>query len=143
MNTSRVPGGLPKRLAVSCQRAVGSTPIIRSRANSPRRPASARQRIMTTWPAGIDRLCVNTIRTLAIDAIQKANFGHPGPPMGMAPTVYTLWQRILRFDPQDPIWPNRDRFVLSAGHGSMLLQRAALDANAGACRARVHYGNLH
>jgi transketolase len=69
----------------------------------------------------IDRWCVNTIRTLAIDAIQQANSGHPGTPMGMAPTVYTLWQRVLRFDPEDPIWPNRDRFVLSAGHASMLL----------------------
>jgi transketolase len=69
----------------------------------------------------IDQLCVNTIRTLAIDAIQKANSGHPGTPMGMAPTVYTLWQRVLRFDPQDPIWLNRDRFVLSSGHASMLL----------------------
>ena len=68
-----------------------------------------------------DQLCVDTIRTLAIDAIQQANSGHPGTPMGMAPTVYTLWQRILRFDPEDPIWPNRDRFVLSAGHASMLL----------------------
>jgi len=79
---------------------------------------------MTTsmqWPADIDRLCVNTIRTLSIDAIQQANSGHPGTPMGMAPTMYTLWQRVLRFDPQDPIWPNRDRFVLSAGHASMLL----------------------
>ena len=69
----------------------------------------------------IDQLSVNTIRTLAIDAIQKANSGHPGTPMGMAPTAYCLWQRVLRFDPQDPIWPNRDRFVLSAGHASMLL----------------------
>jgi transketolase len=69
----------------------------------------------------VDELCVNTIRTLAIDAIQKANSGHPGTPMGMAPTVYALWQRVLRFDPEDPIWPNRDRFVLSAGHASMLL----------------------
>jgi transketolase len=69
----------------------------------------------------LDELCINTIRTLAIDAIQQANSGHPGTPMGMAPTVYTLWQRVLRFDPQDPIWPNRDRFVLSAGHASMLL----------------------
>ena len=69
----------------------------------------------------LDELCVNTIRTLAIDAIQKANSGHPGTPMGMAPTVYALWQRVLRFDPEDPIWPNRDRFVLSAGHASMLL----------------------
>ena len=69
----------------------------------------------------LDELCVNTIRTLAIDAIQQANSGHPGTPMGMAPTVYALWQRVLRFDPEEPIWPNRDRFVLSAGHASMLL----------------------
>ncbi len=68
-----------------------------------------------------DVLCVNTIRTLSIDAIQKANSGHPGTPMAMAPVAYTLWQRFLRFDPSDPIWPNRDRFVLSAGHASMLL----------------------
>ena len=61
------------------------------------------------------------MRTLAIDAIQQANSGHPGTPMGMSPTVYCLWQRIMRFDPQDPIWMNRDRFVLSAGHASMLL----------------------
>jgi transketolase len=70
---------------------------------------------------GIDQLCVNTIRTLSIDAIQKANSGHPGTPMSMAPVAYTLWQRYLRFDPADPIWPGRDRFVLSAGHASMLL----------------------
>ncbi len=69
----------------------------------------------------IDTLCVNTIRTLSIDAIQKANSGHPGAVMGMAPAAYTLWQRFLRFDPQHPIWPNRDRFVLSNGHASMLL----------------------
>ena len=69
----------------------------------------------------IDQLCINTIRTLSIDAIQKAESGHPGTPMGMAPVAYTLWQRYLRFDPADPIWPNRDRFVLSAGHASMLL----------------------
>ena len=69
----------------------------------------------------IDTLCINTIRTLSIDAIQKANSGHPGTPMAMAPVAYTLWQRFLRFDPTDPIWPNRDRFVLSAGHASMLL----------------------
>ena len=69
----------------------------------------------------IDKLCINTIRTLSIDAIQKANSGHPGTPMAMAPVAYTLWQRFLRFDPSDPIWPNRDRFVLSAGHASMLL----------------------
>jgi transketolase len=69
----------------------------------------------------IDALCINTIRTLSIDAIQKANSGHPGTPMAMAPVAYTLWQRFLRFDPSDPIWPNRDRFVLSNGHASMLL----------------------
>jgi transketolase len=71
--------------------------------------------------ASLDQLCINTIRTLAIDAVQKANSGHPGTPMAMAPVVYTLWQRFLRFDPDDPIWPNRDRFVLSIGHASMLL----------------------
>ncbi|HEX3263027.1 MAG TPA: transketolase [Solirubrobacterales bacterium] len=69
----------------------------------------------------VDTLCINTIRTLSIDAIQKANSGHPGTPMAMAPVAYTLWQRFLRFDPSDPIWPNRDRFVLSVGHASMLL----------------------
>jgi transketolase len=69
----------------------------------------------------IDQLCINTIRTLSIDAIQKAQSGHPGTPMAMAPAAYTLWQRFLRFDPADPVWPNRDRFVLSAGHASMLL----------------------
>jgi transketolase len=69
----------------------------------------------------IDQLAVNTIRTLAIDAIQKANSGHPGTPMALAPVAYVLWQRFLRFHPGEPIWPNRDRFVLSAGHASMLL----------------------
>ncbi len=69
----------------------------------------------------MDQLCINTIRTLAIDAIQKARSGHPGTPMGAAPVAYWLWQRFLRFDPEHPIWPNRDRFVLSAGHASMLL----------------------
>jgi transketolase len=64
----------------------------------------------------LDRVCINTIRTLAIDAIQAANSGHPGTPMAMAPVGYYLWQYVLRFDPHDPIWPNRDRFVLSAGH---------------------------
>jgi len=68
-----------------------------------------------------DQLSINTIRTLAIDAVQQANSGHPGAPMGLAPVVYSLWQRFLRYDPADPTWPNRDRFVLSAGHASMLL----------------------
>ena len=61
----------------------------------------------------LDQLCINTIRTLSIDAVQQAKSGHPGTPMALAPLVYTIWNRVLRFDPQDPIWPNRDRFVLS------------------------------
>src|SRR5207247_214595 len=69
----------------------------------------------------LERLTINTIRTLAMDAVQAAKSGHPGTPMAMAPVVYCLWQHFLRFDPEDPIWPNRDRFVLSAGHASMLL----------------------
>ncbi len=64
---------------------------------------------------------INTIRTLSMDAVQAANSGHPGTPMALAPVVYCLWQRFLRFDPEDTIWPNRDRFVLSVGHASMLL----------------------
>jgi transketolase len=71
--------------------------------------------------AQLDQTCINTIRTLSMDAVQQANSGHPGTPMAMAPVAYCLWQRILRFDPEDPIWPNRDRFVLSMGHASMLL----------------------
>jgi transketolase len=71
--------------------------------------------------AFLDSLCINTIRTLSIDAVQRANSGHPGTPMALAPVIYTLWQRFLRFDPDDPTWPNRDRFVLSNGHASMLL----------------------
>ena len=69
----------------------------------------------------IVQLAINTIRTLAMDAVQQANSGHPGTPMALAPVVYCLWQRFLRFDPDHPIWPNRDRFVLSAGHASTLL----------------------
>jgi transketolase len=71
--------------------------------------------------AELDQLSINTIRTLSIDAVQQAKSGHPGTPMALAPLVYTLWNRVMRFDPQDPIWPNRDRFVLSNGHASMLL----------------------
>ncbi len=69
----------------------------------------------------MDLTCINTIRTLAIDGVQAADSGHPGTPMAMAPVAYCLWQKFLRFDPQDPVWPNRDRFVLSMGHASMLL----------------------
>src|SRR5260221_261522 len=69
----------------------------------------------------LDQLAINTIRTLSIDAVQQAKSGHPGTPMALAPLVYTVWNRVLRFDPKYPIWPNRDRFVLSNGHASMLL----------------------
>ena len=74
-----------------------------------------------TGSRDVERLAINTIRTLSMDAVQAANSGHPGTPMALAPVTYTLWQRFLRFDPSDPIWPNRDRFVLSIGHASMLL----------------------
>ncbi len=74
-----------------------------------------------TGKEDIDLLCINTIRTLSMDAVQAANSGHPGTPMALAPVVYCLWQHFLRFYPEDPIWPNRDRFVLSVGHASMLL----------------------
>src|SRR6516165_10466170 len=101
-------------------------PVIKSRERdeaysicAPLFSAGAKERPMTDQP--IVTLAINTIRTLSIDAIQQANSGHPGTPMGMAPVVYCLWQHFLRFDPEDPIWPNRDRFVLSAGHASMLL----------------------
>ena len=71
--------------------------------------------------AKLDQLCINTIRTLSMDAVQKANSGHPGTPMALAPVAYVLWDRLLRHNPKNPAWPNRDRFVLSAGHASMLL----------------------
>ena len=81
----------------------------------------ATQVAKATTAAELDLLCINTIRTLSIDAVQAANSGHPGTPMALAPLVYTIWNRVMHFDPQDPIWPNRDRFVLSNGHASMLL----------------------
>ena len=76
---------------------------------------------MTEKFTDLDQLTINTIRMLSIDGVQAANSGHPGLPLGAAPMAYVLWSRFLRFNPQDPKWPNRDRFVLSAGHGSMLL----------------------
>ena len=75
----------------------------------------------TAGQRDLDKRCIDTIRTLAMDAVEKANSGHAGAPMGLAPVAYTLWQQFLRYDPSDPLWPNRDRFVLSAGHASMLL----------------------
>src|SRR5437773_1745663 len=93
----------------------------RSRQGSPpmiaRSPSAASARSRTSR----DALAIDTIRMLAVDAVQKANSGHPGTPMALAPVAYTLWQRFLRYDPLDPLWPDRDRFVLSAGHASMLL----------------------
>jgi len=71
--------------------------------------------------AELDQLAINTMRTLSIDAVERAKSGHPGTPMALSPLVYTIWNRVMRFDPEDPIWPNRDRFVLSNGHASMLL----------------------
>src|SRR5690348_17936914 len=74
-----------------------------------------------TTKTSIEDLAINTIRTLCIDAVQAANSGHPGTPMALAAVTYTLWQEFLRFDPAAPIWSNRDRFVLSAGHAATLL----------------------
>jgi len=81
----------------------------------------ANTEMATANHGALDQLCINTIRTLSMDAVQAANSGHPGTPIALAPAAYCLWQRFLRFDSDDPIWPNRDRFVLSAGHASMLL----------------------
>ena len=72
----------------------------------------------------MDQLAINTIRTLCMDAVQQANSGHPGTPMALAPVAYCLWQRFLALDPEHPIWPNRDRFVLSVGHASTLFETA-------------------
>ena len=81
----------------------------------------SRQRLKGLTSQELDELAINTIRTLSIDAVQQAKSGHPGTPMALAPLVYVIWNEVMRFDPQDPIWPNRDRFVLSNGHASMLL----------------------
>jgi transketolase len=84
----------------------------------------------------LDQLCINTIRTLAMDAVQQANSGHPGTAMALAPLVYTIWRKFLRFNPEDPIWPNRDRFVLSNGHASMLLYAALYLGNVKAVNSK-------
>src|SRR5256714_3391843 len=82
--------------------------------------ASTQPTVTNTTPE-LDKLCINTIRTLAIDAVQKAESGHPGLPLGAAPMAYVLWTRFLRHNPKNLKWANRDRFLLSAGHGSMLI----------------------
>ncbi|MGV8996171.1 MAG: transketolase [Parvibaculaceae bacterium] len=96
--------------------------------------------------SAIDEICINTIRTLSMDAVQKADSGHPGTPMALAPVIYTLWQRFLRFDPSDPVWPNRDRFVLSNGHASMVLYAtlhlADVKAKAGSGEAAVSLDDI-
>ncbi len=96
-----------------------------------------------TEPSSIEQKAINTIRTLSMDAVQAAGSGHPGTPMALAPVVYCLWRRFLRFDPEDPIWPNRDRFVLSAGHASMLLYSMLhLTGTKAVNRAYEHLGEL-
>ena len=82
------------------------------RLNKKREPHNESEKAMSDQ--ALDQLSINTIRTLSMDAVQQANSGHPGTPMALAPAVYTLWNRVMRFDPLDPIWPNRDRFVLCA-----------------------------
>src|SRR5678810_765132 len=86
-----------------------------------RRSAPVSEPATSTVASSLDLLCINTIRTLAMDAVQKAESGHPGTPMALAPLGYVLFTRTMRFDPSDPSWPDRDRFVLSCGHASMLL----------------------
>ncbi len=90
-------------------------------AGSVQRVSESHERVNVSEQSTLDQLCINTIRTLSIDAVQKANSGHPGAPMGLAPVAFSLWQYFLNYDPAEPHWPNRDRFVLSAGHASMLL----------------------
>jgi transketolase len=88
----------------------------------------------------LDQLCINTIRTLTIDAVQKAKSGHPGLPLGAAPMAYVLWTKFMRYNPRNPRWENRDRFLLSAGHGCMLLLAAALTGYDTARRSKI-FGN--
>src|SRR5207244_487841 len=111
----RRDGGRPRRLA--SDGLDGARRGAHRRARGPRPPRTGAAMSV----ADLDELSVNTIRTLSMDAVQQAKSGHPGTPMGMAPVAYALWQWHMRFDPDDPIWPNRDRFVLSMGHASMLL----------------------
>ncbi|MFM8709091.1 MAG: transketolase, partial [Planctomycetia bacterium] len=84
----------------------------------------------------VDRLAIDTIRTLSMDAVEAAKSGHPGTPMALAPVAYTVWKDFLRYDPAEPLWPNRDRFVLSSGPASMLL--SSLSPPAGIRRAAAH-----
>src|SRR5262249_1607588 len=123
----------PRPAAQSPKRPAARDPTVASAAEPPFgrpsfRHSETKETHLTVAPSadtapisGLDQLAIDTIRTLAIDAVQAASSGHPGTPMAMAPVAYTLWQRHLRFDPDDPIWPNRDRYVHSMGHASTLL----------------------
>ena len=118
---------LARRGGIRRQAALGDALRVR-RASSKSRPKPDAGSVTRTVSGSddmaehdLDQLAINTIRTLSIDAVQQAKSGHPGTPMALAPLVYTIWNRVMRFDPKDPIWPNRDRFVLSNGHASMLL----------------------
>src|SRR3984957_14218618 len=119
MNGSAPAAKRNSRTSCSRRCATSSAAISRSRRRAERNHQIWEPSRMTS--PDLDLLSINTIRTLSIDAVQKANSGHPGTPMALAPLVYTLWNRVMRFDPKDPIWPNRDRFVLSNGHASMLV----------------------
>src|SRR5690606_6918902 len=83
--------------------------------------AWSKELFMSVSTTDIRQLAINTIRTLSMDAVEAAKSGHPGTPMALAPVAYALWNEVLKYDPADPLWPGRDRFVLSAGHASMLL----------------------
>ena len=105
-----------------------------------------RVRVTVPPPLALDELCVNTLRFLAVDMVQKANSGHPGLPLGSASMAYALWDRVLKFNPRDPLWPDRDRFILSAGHGCAPVRSASchgLRLAAGGTRAFSPVGKPH
>src|SRR2546428_6448159 len=118
---SRAPGDRKRSTRESCLPGAGRIRRSRRHEDLGCAPEAPTDEDKTMTDAELDQLSVNTIRTLSIDAVERAKSGHPGTPMALAPLVYTIWNRVMRFDPADPIWPNRDRFVLSAGHASMLL----------------------
>src|SRR3989454_2165618 len=118
---SRAPGDRKRSTRESCLPGAGRIRRSRRHEDLGCAPEAPTDEDKTMTDAELDQLSVNTIRTLSIDAVERAKSGHPGTPMALAPLVYTIWNRVMRFDPADPIWPNRDRFVLSNGHASMLL----------------------
>src|SRR5262245_6427885 len=120
---SRTRGGTYRRPSVMICEPCRGRSIKWNRPNARSACPNTRGRsLMSATPKQpIDQLAVNTIRMLSMDAVQQANSGHPGTPIALAPLVYTIWQEFLRYDPADPIWPDRDRFVLSAGHACMVL----------------------